>query len=83
LLEARAGALLGRALIGTDRDQAIQRLGQAAGLFAACGARWRRQQTLTELQRLGKPGRRAAAAMFGAGSLTDREHEVVVLAVEA
>jgi DNA-binding NarL/FixJ family response regulator len=35
-----------------------------------------------ELQRLGKPGRRAAAAALGAESLTDREHEVVVLAVE-
>jgi DNA-binding NarL/FixJ family response regulator len=82
LLEARARALLGRALITADRDQAIQRLGQAADLFAACGARWRRQQTLMELQRLGKPGRRAAAAALGAESLTDREHEVVALAVE-
>jgi ATP/maltotriose-dependent transcriptional regulator MalT len=82
LLEARAEALLGRALIGTDRDQAIQRLGHAAELFAACGARWRRQQTLMELQRLGKPGRRAAAATLGAGSLTAREHEVVALAVQ-
>jgi hypothetical protein len=43
LLEARAEVLLGRALIGTDRDQAIQRLGHAADLFAASGARWRRQ----------------------------------------
>jgi DNA-binding NarL/FixJ family response regulator len=82
LLEARAGALLGRALIAVHRDQATQRLGHAAGLFAACGARWRRQQALMELQRLGKPGRRAAAAVLGAESLTDREHEVVALAVE-
>jgi ATP/maltotriose-dependent transcriptional regulator MalT len=82
LLEARAGALLGRALTDADRDQAIERLGHAADLFAACGARWRRQQALMELQRLGKPGRRAAAAALGAESLTDREHEVVVLAAE-
>jgi ATP/maltotriose-dependent transcriptional regulator MalT len=82
LLEARAGALLGRALIAADRDQAIQRLGRAADLFGACGAHWRRQQTLIELQRLGKPGRRAAAAALGPESLTDREHEVVALAVE-
>jgi len=82
LLEARASALLGRALIAADRSEAIQRLGHAADLFAACGARWRRQQTLMELQRLGKPGRRAAAAAFGAGSLTDREQQVVALAVE-
>ena len=82
LLEARAGALLGRALVAADRDQAIQRLGHAADLFAACGAHWRRQQTLVELQRLGKPGRRAAAATLGAESLTDREHEVVALAVQ-
>jgi DNA-binding NarL/FixJ family response regulator len=75
-------ALLGRALIAADRDQAIQRLGHATDLFAACGARWRRQQALVELQGLGKPGRRAAAAALGAESLTDREHEVVVLAVE-
>jgi ATP/maltotriose-dependent transcriptional regulator MalT len=82
LLEARAEALLGRALIGLDRDQAIQRLGYAADLFAACGARWRHQQTLMELQRLGKPGRRRAAATLGAESLTAREQEVVALAVQ-
>jgi DNA-binding NarL/FixJ family response regulator len=82
LLEARAEALLGRALIRTDRDQAIQRLGHAADLFAGCGARWRRRQTLIELQRLGKPGRRRAAATLGAESLTTREQEVVALAVE-
>jgi DNA-binding NarL/FixJ family response regulator len=82
LLQARAGALLGRALIAADRDQAILRLGHAAELFATCGARWRRQQVLMELQCLGKPGRRAAAAALGAESLTDREHAVVVLAVE-
>ena len=82
LLEARAEALLGRALIRTDRDQAIQRLGHAADLFAGCGARWRHQQMLIELQRLGKPGRRRAAATLGAESLTTREQEVVALAVE-
>jgi len=82
LLEARAEALFGRALNGIDRDQAIQRLGHAADLFAACGARRRRQQALTELQRLGKPGQRRAAATLGAESLTAREQEVVALAVQ-
>jgi ATP/maltotriose-dependent transcriptional regulator MalT len=82
LLEARAELLLGRALVGMDRDQAIQRLGHAVDLFAGCGARWRHQQALIELQRLGKPGRRRAAATLGAESLTAREQEVVALAVE-
>jgi ATP/maltotriose-dependent transcriptional regulator MalT len=82
LLEARVNALLGRALIAADRSEAIQRLEHATELFAACSARWRRQQTLMKLQRLGKPGQRAAAAAFGAGSLTEREHQVVALAVE-
>jgi DNA-binding NarL/FixJ family response regulator len=82
LLEARAEALLGCALVGMKGDQAIQRVGHAVDLFAACGARWRRQQALIELQRLGKPGRRRAAATLGAESLTAREQEVVALAVE-
>ena len=41
------------------------RLRRAADLFAACGSRWRGDQVLADLNNLGKPGRRAAAAFVG------------------
>jgi DNA-binding CsgD family transcriptional regulator len=50
-------------------------------LFGACGAAGRRDRTLETLRRLGRPGRRRAAAARGPASLTRREQEVAELAV--
>jgi DNA-binding CsgD family transcriptional regulator len=82
LLEARALTLLGLSLRALDRDETIDRFRLAAELFDSCGSRWRREAVLAELNDLGKPGQRAAAACLGPDTLTDREHEVAALAVQ-
>ena len=81
-LEARSLALLGRSLSTVDRQEAIARLRHAADLFAACGSRWRHDQVLADLNQLGKPGQRAAAALLGPTALTDREREIAALAAQ-
>jgi DNA-binding CsgD family transcriptional regulator len=81
-LEARSLALLGRSLSTVDRQEAIGRLRRAVALFAACGSRWRGDQVLADLNNLGKPGRRAAAAFLGPTALTDREREIAALAAQ-
>jgi DNA-binding CsgD family transcriptional regulator len=81
-LEARSLALLGRSLITLDRQEALGRLRRAADLFAACGSRGRRDQVLADLNSLGKPGQRAAAAVVGPAALTDREREIAALAAQ-
>jgi DNA-binding CsgD family transcriptional regulator len=79
-LEARSLALLGRSLATRDRHEAVERLSNAADLFAKCGSQWRRDYVLADLKDLGKPGQRAVAASLGPESLTDREREIAALA---
>ena len=81
-LEARSLALLGHSLSTVDRQEAIRRLRHAADLFEACGSRGRRDQVLADLNHLGKPGRREAAAFRGPTALTDREREIAALAAQ-
>lgn len=84
-LEAHRGRalhLLGRALAESDRASAVQALGEAAGVFAACGATVRGAWVRSNLEALGNRGRRAAAARGGATELTPREREVAALAAE-
>ena len=59
---------------------ALAAFGQAVDLFDAAGAIARRDRSLEALRALGSPGRRAAAAAGGPGTLTAREREVARLA---
>jgi DNA-binding CsgD family transcriptional regulator len=77
---ARAHMALGRASAGTDRPRAVAAFGQAVALFEAAGATDRRQAAVDAVRALGSPGRRAAAAAGGPGSLTARERDVARLA---
>ncbi len=77
---ARAHYVLGRSLPADARPEAVAALERAATMLDQCGAIWRRDRALEALRRLGHPGRRAAAAALGPGSLTRREHEVARLA---
>jgi DNA-binding CsgD family transcriptional regulator len=76
----RAHDVLGRSLAAAGRPGAVTELEQAAGIFAECGAAWRRDRTVQALRRLGSGGRRAAATALGPASLTRREREVARLA---
>jgi DNA-binding CsgD family transcriptional regulator len=76
----RAHDVLGRSLAAAGRPGAVAALEQAAGIFATCGAAWRRDRSILALRRLGSGGRRAAAAALGPASLTRREREVARLA---
>jgi DNA-binding CsgD family transcriptional regulator len=76
----RAHDVLGRSLATAGQPGAVAALEQAAGIFAECGAAWRRDRTVRALRRLGSGGRRAAAATLGPASLTRREREVARLA---
>jgi DNA-binding CsgD family transcriptional regulator len=79
-LLGRTHYLLGRALPGDQRGEAVAALEEAAAIFETCGSSWRRDRALDALRRLGSAGRRAAAALLGPGSLTRREREVARLA---
>jgi DNA-binding CsgD family transcriptional regulator len=79
---ARALMVFADAAAWADRSLAIELFTQAEEQLRACGARIRRQRVLDRLRELGKPGRRAVAALLGLESLTPREHQVVALAVE-
>ena len=77
---ARCQYVLGRALPPDGRAEAVASFERAAAILEECGGRWRRDQCLEALRRLGTAGRRAAAAALGPGSLTRREREVARLA---
>lgn len=79
---ARAHALLGQTLLGTDRAAGIAELEEAARRFAALEAHRRREQVLALLHRQGSAGRRASAAARGPGRLTERELDVARLAAQ-
>jgi DNA-binding NarL/FixJ family response regulator len=81
-LLGRALHVLGHSLAAGHRSEAVEALEQAAAVFHEAGATWRQDRILRGLRSLGSPGRRAAAAAAGAGSLTTREREVARLAVE-
>ena len=78
----RALDLLGRSLAGSDRSGAVAAFEEAAALFGACGATWRREKALENLRRLGSRGRRVAATVTGPDSLTSRERQVARLAAQ-
>jgi DNA-binding CsgD family transcriptional regulator len=80
----RAKVLVASALAveATGRPEAVDRLAEAAALFDACGAKWRRERALGALRTQGTAGRRAVDAVLGAGGLTGREWEVAQLAAE-
>lgn len=79
-LWARAHDALGRATAEADRSTAVAAFRRAVDLFQAAGAVVRRDRALDALRSLGSPGKRAAAAAQGPGSLTAREREVARLA---
>jgi DNA-binding CsgD family transcriptional regulator len=81
-LLGRACDLLGRSLVGSKRIEAVEAFGNAVALFAECGAGRRRERAVQAMRELGSSGRRAAASVRGAGSLTHREREVVQMAVQ-
>jgi len=81
-MSARAHDALGRATAEADRPAAVAAFGEAVELFEAAGAVGRRDRALDALRTLGSPGRRAAAAAGGPGSLTAREREVARLAAD-
>jgi DNA-binding CsgD family transcriptional regulator len=76
----RALDVLGRSIDRSDRAGAINAYQEAAGVFEACGARWRRERTVEALRSLRGRGQKAAAALLGPASLTRREREVARLA---
>jgi DNA-binding CsgD family transcriptional regulator len=81
-LLARSFDLLGRALVSSDRGEAVDAFGRAAVLFGECGGAARRERAVHVMRDLGSSGRRAAASVRGAGSLTRREREVVQMAAQ-
>jgi DNA-binding CsgD family transcriptional regulator/tetratricopeptide (TPR) repeat protein len=78
----RALDVLGRSLSSSDKPTAIRVLDQALSHFDDTGATWRRHRSLEALRRLGGAGRRTAAAVMGAASLSRREREVAMLAAQ-
>ena len=83
-LRARALAALGYAVEASDPtgSGAVEILAEAATLFDAAGAAWRKERVLANLRSRGTAGRRAADTVLGAGGLTVREREVARLAAE-
>lgn len=82
LLEGRVSEVLGRALMSSDRPEAIAAFEGARAAFDECGAEGRARDVLHALQNLGKPGRRTVASVQGPDSLTSRERDVAALAIE-
>jgi DNA-binding CsgD family transcriptional regulator len=78
----RALEALGRSLATSDRARAAEALREAAAVFEACGASWRRSRALEALQSMGNRGRRLAATALGPASLTRRERQVALLAAQ-
>jgi DNA-binding CsgD family transcriptional regulator len=81
-LLGRSYDLLGRALVNAERVEAVEAFGNAVSLFAGCGATRRHERAVQAMRELGSSGRRAAASVRGAGSLTHREREVVQMAAQ-
>ena len=83
LLEARARALIGKALgRGGDTTQAIAELERAERALLDCGALREADAAARELRRLGRRGprrARAASPRAGPGSLSPRETEIATL----
>ena len=52
LLQGRAYDLLGRGLAGDDPEEAAAAFREAVVRFESCGATWRRDRALTEIERL-------------------------------
>lgn len=78
-LYGRALLALGRSLPGSQGRRPLE---EAASVFAATGAIWRRDQALADLRALGSGGRKAAARAAGQGTLSRREREVALLAAQ-
>jgi DNA-binding CsgD family transcriptional regulator/tetratricopeptide (TPR) repeat protein len=78
---ARAGILLGRALVGSgDQAGAEEELKRAHAVLDACGAHRYRDEAARELRRLGhRVARPAGRRVTAAGDLTPREREVAEL----
>jgi len=81
-LRARALVARARSLEASGNSAALDILAEAAALFDASGAVWRRERALEALRSSGAAGRRAADAAIGASGLTTREREVARLAAE-
>jgi len=81
-LRARALVAQAEALEMAGRPGGLDLLAEAAGLFDASGAVWRRERALSALRSSGPAGRRAADTVVGASGLTSREREVAQLAAE-
>jgi len=81
-LRARALAAVDRAMEPSAGGDGVDHLAEAATLFEASGALWRRDRALDALRSKGSAGRRAADTVLGAGALTSREWEVAQLAGE-
>jgi DNA-binding CsgD family transcriptional regulator len=79
---ARADEVLGRAHGVCDPPAAVAAYRLAAEAYERCGAVWRRGGAIDAMRALGGAGRRAAATVLGAGSLTPREREVARLACQ-
>ncbi len=78
-LYGRALLALGRSLPGRQGRRPLE---EAASVFAATGAIWRRDQALADLRALGSEGRKAAARAAGPDTLSRREREVALLAAQ-
>jgi DNA-binding CsgD family transcriptional regulator len=78
-LHGRALLVLGRSLPGRQGRRPLE---EAASIFAAAGALWRRDQALADLRALGSAGRKAATRASGPGRLSHREYEVALLAAQ-
>ncbi len=79
VFSARAGELLGLALLPLDRPASRRALEAAAAQYDACAATVRRDRALDRLRRFGHAGKRAAASL-GDSTLTSREQDVARLA---
>ncbi len=79
---ARALDRFGRSVVDTDRREAVAALQRAAVTFDRCGAAWRRDRAREALRRMGTSGRRVAATVLGASSLSPRERQVARLAAD-
>lgn len=81
-LRARALVALARTTEESGRAGGVDCLAEAAALFEASGALWRRDRALDTLRSKGSAGRRAADAALGPIGVTAREWEVANLAAQ-
>jgi len=81
-LRGRCLLACARALESRGRAGGLGPLAEAAGIFEAVGAVWRRDRAVEALRSRGREGLRAADAVLGAGGITIRELQVARLAAE-